>query len=72
MSKRYDVVAAIPYERNGEKKTQFVRCGAAFDGAKGISIKLDSIPCAGWDGWLRLYEPKPKEGAAAADDSVPF
>lgn len=70
MSKVYDVVAVIREE--GREKPRYVNCGAAFRSDKGgLSIKLNSLPAgAGWNGWLSLFEPKPKDAApkAAADD----
>jgi len=67
MAKRYDVVATLKFTKkdNTEGKS-YVRCGTAFDGDKGIRIKLDAVPISPeWDGWLNLYEPKAKEGDAA-------
>lgn len=80
MSKRWDVVATVEYEkRGGEKGKRYVRCGSAFEGDKGISIKLDSVPIGNeWTGWLSLFEPRDKEDApkqaprSDADPDVPF
>lgn len=75
MAKRYDVVATIEYEKkDGTAGKSYVRCGSAFEGDKGISIKLDSVPVSpDWNGWLSLYEPR-EEGARkpASRDEVPF
>ena len=68
---------------NGAEKTRFHKCGVVFESAKGLSLKLDSIP-VGFDGWLSLREPRPKDSprtapqttapAASADpnDDIPF
>lgn len=79
MSKRFDVVATVLEERNGEEKKRYVKCGVAFEGDKGLSIKLESVPVGmGWNGWLSLYEPREKEGAPAkrgrtdADEADPL
>lgn len=84
MSKRYDVVATLRFtKRDGTEGKSYARCGTAFEGPKGISIKLDSVPVSkDWDGWLSLYEPKEKaaEPANAAparradrdDEPIPF
>jgi hypothetical protein len=79
-SKRFDVVATVTEERDGEEKRRYVRCGVAFDGPKGMSIKLDSVPVGmGWNGWLSLYEPREKEDKPAkpalstdGGDDIPF
>lgn len=76
MSKRFDVVATIRYMKDGDERKQYIRCGTAFDGAKGINIKIDSLPAHSWDGWLSLYEPKEKQATqpskAVDDGEVPF
>ena len=58
-SKVYDIVAVV-----GRKKDDtpvFKNIGAVFDTPKGLRAKIDLVPCAGWDGWVGLYEPKPQE-----------
>ena len=56
--------------------------GVCFQSDQGhLSLKIDSIP-VNWDGWISLFEPKPKEagskptahGAEATiiDDDIPF
>lgn len=78
MSKKFDVVATLRYTKDGEERKQYIRCGTAFDGPKGISIKIDSLPVHTWDGWLSLYEPKEKQAPqptkqqASEDGEVPF
>ena len=81
----FDVVAVTGTYKNqdGETKSRTMKCGVVMENDKGMSMKLEALPVgAGWDGWLRFYEPKPKEqrqpggaprrGNAAPDDDVPF
>lgn len=73
--KRWDVVATLRYtKRDGTEGKQYLRCGTAFEGDKGISMQLDAIPLRDWDGWLSLYEPKQKDApkTSANGDDVPF
>lgn len=60
VTKRWDIVAARKYESRGEEKTQWINVGRAveFDG-QSISLELTALPCfPGWDGKLRLFEPR--------------
>ncbi len=66
-TKRFDVVAARPYQtRDGEEKKQWINVGRATawdDG--GFSIELHAVPVGAWfDGKLSCFEPKPKDGEA--------
>mgnify|MGYP000424467872 CR=1 FL=1 len=80
MSKRFSVVQAK--EVPGRDKPVWLRHGIAFEGDKGISIKLESLPLPNKDGeiWLKLFEDdgsrqNPQHAAPAAaplDDSIPF
>jgi len=78
MSKRFSVVQAK--EVPGRDKPVWLRHGIAFQGDKGISIKLESLPLANKDGevWLKLFEDdgsRPQQSSPAAaplDDSIPF
>jgi hypothetical protein len=56
MSKRYSVVQAKDVQ--GRDKPVWLRHGIAFEGDKGISIKLESLPLPNDKGevWLRLFE----------------
>jgi len=65
-------------DRNGEEKTKWHQMGVCFENDKGqLSIKIDSIP-VGFDGWVSLFEPKPKEGAVQTrslqqlEEDIPF
>lgn len=70
MSKRYDVCSPRPGREEG--KTFWHRVGSAFDGDKGISVKLDSLPLPDAKGevWLKLFEPREKAQAAPKQDRV--
>jgi hypothetical protein len=64
MAIKYDAVAVQRYEQNGEEKKRYIKCGVVFDGAKGMSLKLESLPVP-FDGWLQFYEPKPRDDKPA-------
>lgn len=85
---RYEVKAknGTYKDRNGEEKARWHNMGVCFQSDQGhLSLKIDSIP-VNWDGWISLFEPKPKEnenkrlntGAGIAgsngiqDDDIPF
>lgn len=81
MGKRYDVVAAIEAGKdgNGQERTRWQKCGVAFERDGKLRVKLDSIPIAGWDGWLNLFEPKDKpeheresQRSGEIRDDIPF
>lgn len=74
MAKTHNVVARIKYMQGAEEKTRWMTIGAAFDGEKGQSMKLDSLPVGtGWDGWLYLMTPRedsaPRQRPAARPSS---
>jgi hypothetical protein len=77
MGKLYDVVVTRKYVgKDGAEKKQYINIGSMFEGDKGPSIKIESVP-VGWDGWASLYEPKQAEkqsGPAKAidKDDLPF
>lgn len=71
----YEAIAKLPAGKDG--KVRWHKCGVVFESDKGLSLKLDSLPSSGFDGWLSLREPRPKDqapaSAAASDDgTVPF
>jgi hypothetical protein len=82
MKKLYDaVVVTGEYEdRSGNKKKRYLNVGAVFEGDKGLSMKLEALPVAGFNGWINFYEPKPRQDAPASsapvdngpDDEIPF
>ena len=55
-SKRFSVVQAK--EVPGRDKPIWMKHGVAFEGPKGLSIKLESLPLPNKDGevWLKLFE----------------
>ena len=69
MSKRFSVVQAK--EVPGRDKPVWLRHGIAFEGEKGISIKLEGLPLPNKEGevWLKLFEAddKPSGSGAAAN-----
>jgi len=57
--KVYDIVYA--QQSNGDKeKKQWIKVGVLLEKDGKIRIKLDTIPVAGWDGWLNVFEKKEK------------
>lgn len=71
MSKRFDVVIRRP---GRDDKAFFHRIGTAFEGDKGINIKLDSLPLPNEKGevWLSLYEPRERTEKALSPGSERF
>lgn len=79
--KRWDVVAQLRYvKKDGSEGKQYLRCGTAFEGEKGIRLQLDALPLRDWDSWLSFYEPKERSDApkparptgADPDEDIPF
>lgn len=80
---RYEVKAknGTYKDRNGEEKTRWHHMGVCFQNDKGqLSLKIDSLPL-NWDGWVSLFDPKPKDGSAPQQsapaieqmaDDIPF
>lgn len=60
---KFDVIAKAGESKDG--KARWHKCGVVFESAKGLSVKIDSLPI-NFDGWLSLREPKPREERAAA------
>jgi hypothetical protein len=60
MAKPYDVVSPVEYDAGSEKKTRWVRVGAAWpkDGEK-WSIQLDALPV---NGKLMIMPPRENGG----------
>jgi hypothetical protein len=86
MTKRFDVMS--PRKRKDQEKTFWHRVGTAFEGEKGISITLDSLPLPDAEGRVSMFlfeprektesRPAPPAGAQRASvkdelsDEVPF
>ena len=56
--KRQNVCFGTKYTDNaGQEKTRWVTVGKAFHSDRGgLSIKFDTIPAGGWDGWVQLFD----------------
>ena len=94
MAKKYDLVVATgTYKKDGQDKTQWLNVGKVLEKQNGgLVIKIDCIPTSvidrggnsvAWDGWLQMFEAKPREGQGSApaksapaddflDQEVPF
>jgi hypothetical protein len=70
MAKKFDVVVGQSYTRNGEEKTKWLNIGAVIETERGLSLKLETVPL-GWDGWAKLFEPKPREEQPKPANAVP-
>ena len=74
MAIKYELIATTGTYTNkaGEEKKRWQKIGIVLETARGMSIKMESVP-VGWDGWAIMSEPKPKDSPAAFDDDeVPF
>lgn len=49
-------------DSSGQEKARWTKCGVLMEKDGRLSIKLEAIPAAGWDGWLSCFEPRPKDG----------
>jgi len=57
MSVKYDVVHGENYEKNGEEKTRWTKCGVVLETRSGrLALKLEMIP-VGFSGWFQLFDP---------------
>lgn len=67
MPKVYEVVAALGEytDREGNTKVRWQNCGSVFEKDGKLSLKLDVIPTAPWDGWLKFFEPKQQQQASS-------
>lgn len=85
MKKIYDAVVTTGKYKDakGNEKTRYLTVGAVFEGDKGPSLKLESLPVTGFNGWINFYEPKardekpaPTQSAAPStddpNDDIPF
>lgn len=87
MAIKYDLICKTGTykDKNGEEKNRWSKVGVVMETKQGgLACKIESIP-VGFDGWLSLAEPKPKDNftprgndempkasASLDDDSVPF
>lgn len=65
---KFEAITKLPAGKDG--KTRWHKCGAVFESDKGLSLKLESLPI-GFDGWLSLREPRPKDGAKPVAPTAP-
>ena len=89
MAIKYEIMAAVgSYEKDGDRKTRWLRVGAAFERDGKLSLKLDAVPTTStdregqpvaWDGWLKCFEPRPRDSAPPRppvdpdfDTDIPF
>jgi len=56
--KRQNVCFGQEYaDAHGQQKIAWKKIGTAFHSDQGtISIKLDSVPCGVWNGWINLFD----------------
>ena len=68
-SVKYELKAKSGTYKNqqGEEKPNWVKMGVCFESDKGLSLKIDNIP-VGWDGWVSMFPPKPRETISPKDD----
>jgi hypothetical protein len=59
--KRLDAIATVgEYKdpKTGDMKKRYSKCGSVFINDEGnISVKFDTMPVGGWDGWINAREP---------------
>lgn len=76
------------YLKDGETKTTWLRVGRVLAKKNGgFAMKMDCVPTAvldkngnqcPWDGWLQMFEPKPRQSNQQTsdtgdfDDDIPF
>ena len=95
MGKKYDLVVATGSYKNkeGQDKTQWLNIGKVLEKQDGkLVMKLDCTPTSvidrdgnsvAWDGWVQMFESKPREQSGAPQqqaaptndtefDSIPF
>ena len=54
-----DVMCPIgKYIRDGEEKTQWLKCGVLLETDNGMRLKLDAMPVNPGEGWFSIFEPR--------------
>jgi hypothetical protein len=78
MGIKFEVIAAGETYTNkaGEEKKRWNKIGVVMETAKGLSLKMETVP-VNWNGWAMLSEPKPREEKPKAGgfddlDDMPF
>lgn len=46
------------YQKEGQEKTQWLKCGVLLETDKGFRIKLDALPINMQEGWFQVFEPR--------------
>jgi hypothetical protein len=64
----YEVIATTGTytNRDGQEKKRWQKIGVVMQTAKGLTLKMESVP-VGWDGWAPLADPRRKD-----EDDAPF
>ena len=52
------------YQKDGEEKTSWLRCGVLLQTDNGMRIKLDALPVNMQEGWFSVFEDRDKPAAA--------
>ena len=78
MAVKYDLMVANgSYQKEGETKTSWLKIGRVMSKQSGgFVMKLDALPTSvqdrdgnsvAWDGWVQMFEPRPREGHQAQE-----
>jgi hypothetical protein len=74
MAIKYDVICknGSYTDKTGAEKTKWMKAGVCMETKQGgLAIKLEAMP-VGFDGWLTLSEPKPKDNfTPRGNDEMP-
>ena len=68
------------YIKDGEEKTQWMKCGVLLQTDNGMRLKLDMLPINMGEGWFSVFEDKPAQAPAkpaminpvVGTDDLPF
>jgi hypothetical protein len=78
MGIKYEVIAngGSYTNKDGVEKKRWLKCGVVMETAKGLSLKLESMPVGG-DGWFILSEPRTEaprteDHRSKFDTEIPF
>lgn len=80
MKLKFELVAeAGKYtDKEGNEKKRWLKCGSILERDDGsLVVKLESLPVAGFTGWMNAWTPEPKDGkpakpAKSFDDDIGF
>ena len=70
----FDLCYGRKYQKNGETKTAWQKCGAVFESEKGMSAMIEMMPVgAAGPIWLSMFPIKDKNAPADdGGDNVPY